>query len=307
MGTPEFACPCLEALVNSRHDVKLVITQPDKPSGRGHKLMPPPVKVTAEHCGIKVAQPQSLKKGSDAETIYETLKEINPDMIVVAAYGKLLGENILDLPKYGCINVHASLLPKYRGAAPIQWSVLNGEKYSGITIMQMALGLDTGDMLKSAKVEITENETSSELHDKLMKLAPSVLLEAIDEIENKTAVPVPQNEAEQTYAPMISREMSDVDFAKPALEVHNLIRGLSDWPCAQFYLNKKRIKVYKSELVTTKFSGTAGEIADEKKFIIICGDGYGVKINELQQEGSKRMETAAFICGNKINKGDKVN
>lgn len=303
MGTPEFACPCLQCLIDSRHEVAAVITQPDKPSGRGKRMTPPPIKVLAENNGIRVFQPQSLKKGEDAEKIFNVLSEISPDVIVVAAYGKLLGENILSLPKYGCINVHASLLPKYRGAAPIQWSVINGEKKTGVTIMKMEMGLDTGDMLKKAETTIGENETASELHDRLKLMGAPILLEVLDELEKGTASSEKQKDSEHTYAPMLSREMSGIDFSKSAKEVHNLIRGLSDWPCAQFYFGEKRIKVYKSELVEKSFDGADGELVDEKQLIIRCGDGFGVKITELQQDGSKRMNAKAFLCGNKPQRG----
>lgn len=306
MGTPEFACPCLQSLIDGRHEVAAVITQPDKPSGRGKKLTPPPVKVLAQENNIPVFQPQSLKKGDDAKAIYDELLRIAPDVIVVAAYGKLLGENILSLPRYGCINVHASLLPKYRGAAPIQWSVINGEKKTGVTIMKMELGLDTGDMLKKAETEIGENETASELHDRLKIMGAPLLEEVLEELENGTESPEKQNDSEHTYAPMLSRDMANIDFSKPAREVHNLIRGLSEWPCAQFYIGEKRIKAYRSELVAKHFDGVCGEIVDEKQFIIRCGDGLAVKITELQQEGSKRMDTKAFLCGNSIKKGTSV-
>lgn len=305
MGTPEFAAESLKALIKSEHTVVSVITQPDKPSGRGHKLTPPPVKVLATENGIPVYQPKSLKKGEDAEEIYKTLCEIKPDVIVVAAYGKLLGQNILDLPKYGCINVHGSLLPKYRGAAPIQWSIINGEKETGITIMKMELGLDSGDMLSSVKTEIGENETAASLHDRLAKMGAELLVDTLSKLDEIT--PIAQDESKQCYAPMLSREMSSIDFSKDAYSVHKLICGFSDWPAAQFYMNGVRIKAYGSEFVDKNYIGEVGEIVDDKNFIIRCGDGKGVKITELQQDGKKRMALSSYLNGNKIEKGTKVN
>lgn len=304
MGTPDFAAESLKALIGSRHSVKAVITQPDKPSGRGHKMTPPPVKRLALENDIPVYQPQSLKKGEDADSIYKILCDIAPDVIVVAAYGKLLGQNILDLPKYGCINVHGSLLPKYRGAAPIQWSIINGEEKTGVTIMKMELGLDSGDMYSKAETDIGDNETADELHDRLAVMGAELLIDTLSRLDEIT--PQPQNEADWTYAPMLSREMSNIDFSMPAFKVHKLICGLSDWPCAQFSLNGKRIKVYKSEYIDSSFNGECGEIVDEKNFIIRCGDSKGVRICELQQDGGKRMRAEPFLNGNKINKGDKV-
>ena len=304
MGTPEFAAESLKALIESEHQVLAVVTHPDKPSGRGHNLTPPPVKVVALENDIPVYQPQSLKKGEDAEEIYKILSDLAPDVIVVAAYGKLLGQNILDLPKYGCINVHGSLLPKYRGAAPIQWSIINGEEKTGITIMQMELGLDSGDMLSKAETKIGDNETAYELHDRLAEMGAKLLIETLEKLDKIT--PIKQNEDEQTYAPMLSREMATIDFSKPAKVVHKLICGLSDWPCAQFYYNGKRIKVYRSEFVDKQFNADIGEIVDDKTFTICCGDKKGVSITELQQDGGKRMAISSFLNGNKIEKGTKV-
>ena len=304
MGTPDFAAASLDALIKGGFDVAAVVTQPDKPSGRGHKLTPPPVKVLALDNNIPVYQPNSLKKGEDAQSIYKTLQDINPDVIVVAAYGKLLGQNILDLPKYGCINVHGSLLPKYRGAAPIQWSIINGESKTGITIMKMELGLDSGDMLSKAETEIGENETAASLHDRLAEMGAKLLVTTLPNLDKIT--PVAQNESEQTYAPMLSREMANIDFSKDAHSVHKLICGLSDWPCAQFTLDGKRIKAYGSEFVDKVYDGEIGEIVDDKNFIIRCGDSKGVKITELQKDGGKRMKLSAFLNGNKIEKGQKA-
>ena len=221
MGTPDFAVPSLEALLARGHEVAAVFTQPDKPKGRGHKLLPPPVKSLALEHGIPVYQPATLR----TEEAAETLRALQPELIVVAAYGKLLPPAVLSIPPRGCINVHGSLLPQYRGAAPIQWAVLNGEKKTGVTIQQMGEGLDTGDMLQKAETEIGENETSGELFDRLKEIGAALLVDTIDRLD--TLVPVPQDEAAATYAPMIRKEMGAVDWTQPAQAVHNLVRVLN--------------------------------------------------------------------------------
>lgn len=305
MGTPDFAVPCLKALIESDNNVTGVFTQPDKPKGRGYKLTPPPVKVLAEENGIPVFQPQSLKKGEDAENALKTLKELSPDLIVVVAYGKILPKEVLDVPKLYCMNVHASLLPKYRGAGPIQWSVLNGEKETGVTTMLMAEGLDTGDMLMKKSTEIGENETASELHDRLSVIGAELLIETIDAIKQGNVTPTRQNDDESSYSPMLTKDMCPIDFSKTAREIHNQIRGLSDWPSATAIMGGKRIKIYKSHIVE-KTNGEAGEIVDADKFIVCCGDGNAVAIDEIQAEGGKRMKTADYLRGNKIEKGAKL-
>ncbi len=305
MGTPDFAVPCLKALIDSDNKVTGVFTQPDKPKGRGYKLTPPPVKVLAEENNIPVFQPTSLKKGEDAENALKTLKELSPDLIVVVAYGKILPKEVLDVPKLYCMNVHASLLPKYRGAGPIQWSVLNGEKETGVTTMLMAEGLDTGDMLMKKSTEIGENETASELHDRLSLIGAELLIETIDAIKSGNVTPVKQNDDESSYSPMLTKDMCPIDFNKTAREIHNQIRGLSDWPCATAIMGEKRIKIYKSHIVE-KVKGTAGEIVDADKFIVCCGDNNGIAVDEIQAEGGKRMKTADYLRGNKIEKGIKL-
>lgn len=302
MGTPDFAVPTLNALINSGHNIVGVFTQPDKPKGRGYKLTPPPVKICAIENGIQVFQPNSLKKGEDAENALNKLKELNPELIVVVAYGKLLPKEVLDVAKFGCINVHASLLPKYRGAGPIQWSVLNGEKETGVTTMLMAEGLDTGDMLLKASTEILENETASELHDRLSEIGAKLLIETITELEKGTLIPQKQDDRLSTYAPMLTKEMCSIDFEKSAQEIHNQIRGLADWPCATAILNDKKIKIYKSELVSDKIiNAQAGMVIDENNFIVACGIGF-IKIVELQAEGGKRMSSKDYLRGNPISK-----
>lgn len=303
MGTPDFAVPCLKALIDSGENVQAVFTQPDKPKGRGYKLTPPPVKEVALTHDIPVYQPISLKKGEDAENTLKVLNELSPDLIIVVAYGKILPKSVLDLPKY-CINVHASLLPKYRGAGPIQWSVLNGEKVTGVTTMLMAEGLDTGDMLISKSVEIGENETASELHDRLSVLGAEVLLDTIKSVKDNTLTPIAQDDSLSCYAPMLTKDMCAIDFTKSAQEVHNHIRGLSSFPGAMTMLNGKRIKVYKSvctdELCVDIAAGT---IVNADDFTVVCGDGRCIKFVEVQAEGSKRMNTADYLRGKSIENG----
>lgn len=304
MGTPDFAVPCLKALIDSGENVMAVFTQPDKPKGRGYKLTPPPVKEVALTHNIPVYQPISLKKGEDAENALKVINELAPDLIIVVAYGKILPKTILDAPKYHCINVHASLLPKYRGAGPIQWSVLNGEKVTGVTTMLMADGIDTGDMLLSKSLEIGENETASELHDRLSDLGAELLLETVSCIKSGNITPIPQNDLISTHAPMLTKDMCPIDFSKSAQEVHNHIRGLSAFPCATAVLDGKRIKVYKSEIVNGLTSNHApGTVVQLKDFTVVCGDGCCVRFTEIQAEGGKRMLTADYLRGKPIKEG----
>lgn len=303
MGTPDFAVPCLEALIKSGENVTAVFTQPDKPKGRGYKLTSPPVKELALQNNIPVYQPVSLKKGGDAEAAMAKLKELSPDLIIAVAYGKILPKEILDLPKY-CINVHASLLPKYRGAGPIQWSVLNGEKETGVTTMLMAEGVDTGDMLIARKTAIGENETASELHDRLSRLGAEVLLETIEAVKNNTLSPVPQDDSLSTHAPMLTKDMCPIDFSKTAQEVHNQIRGLSAFPCATAVLDGKRLKVYRSEIVKGSYADVpCGTVVNAKDFTVSCGDGNCVRFTEIQAEGGKRMKTADYLRGKPVEQG----
>lgn len=302
MGTPDFAVPCLKSLIESGENVQAVFTQPDKPKGRGYKLTPPPVKELALTYNIPVYQPSSLKNGDDAESTMKILNELSPDLIIVVAYGKILPKAILDLPKY-CINVHASLLPKYRGAGPIQWSVLNGEKVTGVTTMLMAEGLDTGDMLISKSVEIGENETASELHDRLSILGSKVLLETIQAVKDNTLTPIKQDDSLSNYAPMLTKDMCAIDFSKSAQEVHNHIRGLSSFPGAMTMLNGKRLKVYKSICTSDTSNDVAGTVINTDNFTVVCGDGKCVQFIEVQVEGGKRMNTADYLRGKSIEKG----
>lgn len=302
MGTPDFAVPCLKALIDNGENVQAVFTQPDKPKGRGYKLTPPPVKELALTHNIPVYQPISLKSGEDAETTMKVLNELSPDLIIVVAYGKILPKAILDLPKY-CINVHASLLPRYRGAGPIQWSVLNGEKTTGVTTMLMAEGLDTGDMLISESVDIGENETASELHDRLSVLGADVLIKTIQAVKSNTLTPIKQDDSLSNYAPMLTKDMCAIDFTKSAQEVHNKIRGLSTFPGAMTMLNDKRLKIYKSVCTQDTSNKIAGTVVNTDNFTVVCGDGKCVQFVEVQLEGSKRMSTSDFLRGKSIEKG----
>lgn len=303
MGTPDFAVPCLRALAGSGHEVAAVFTQPDKPKGRGYKMIPTPVKAAAEEYGYKVYQPLSLRKGDDAEEAMKILKDIAPELIVVTAYGQILPREILELPKYGCINIHASLLPKYRGAAPINWVLLNGETQTGVTSMQMSEGLDTGDMLIKRSTDIGTNETYEELYSRLSDMGGEVLLETLDSIERGDLAPEKQDDSLSCYSPMITKDMSALDFSQPAQEIHNTIRGVTGFTM----LEGKRLKVFRSEILDKIApDGEAGEIIDEKNFTVRCGDGGQIRFLEVQPEGKKRMKTEDFLRGKKLAKGERL-
>jgi len=301
MGTPEFAVPCLEALINSQHTVCGVVTQPDKPAGRGHKLTPPPVKVLAESNGIKVFQPETLKNFA----FEQELKDLNPELIIVVAYGKILPEYVLNYPKYGCINMHASLLPKYRGAGPIQWAVINGEKKTGITSMMMEKGLDTGDMLLKCETEIGEYETASQLHDRLMIMGADLMLTTVKDLEEGKLSPQKQNDEESSYAPMISKELAKIDWSKPAREIINLICGMNSWPVAHTLYLGETMKVYRG-ILGRSAKGSFGQIltASENGIEVLCGDNSTVVIKEIQFKGSKVMTVRDYLNGHKITVGE---
>ncbi len=299
MGTPEFAVPCLQKLIDCGHEVTGVFTQPDKPQGRKMILTPPPVKVLAEKNGIKVYQPVKMRDG----TALEMLKEANPELVIVVAYGKILPKEILEFPKYGCINIHASLLPLLRGAAPIQWSIINGFAKTGVTSMQMDEGLDTGDMLIKGEIEIGENETAGELHDRLSALGADILGKTIDALLKGELSPEKQNHEEFTYAPMLSKELSPVDWNMSASEIHNKIRGLSPWPSANTTLGGKKIKLHKTVLAPEKGLKAGEIVVADKRLVVACGDGNCVEILELQAEGKKSMGAADFLRGNVVEVG----
>lgn len=302
MGTPDFAVPALEALYKSKHNIAGVFSQPDKPVGRKQVLTPPPVKAFAVQNGLSVYQPNSLKNDDS----YELIQKLNPDIIIVAAYGKILPKNILDFPEYGCVNIHASLLPKYRGAAPIQWAVINGDKKTGITIMKMAEGLDTGDMILVDKTEIGENETSAELFDRLAEQGAVSLLKALDMLENGSVEFTSQDDALSTYAVKITKALSPIDWSKEASEVHNLVRGLQTWPCASTIIDGKEFKIHKTVL-SLKTGNKPGEIVDNKGVLTVCcGDGCCVDVLEIQPQGKKKMDIKSFFAGNKLELGTVI-
>ncbi len=300
MGTPDFSVPCLEALIESDNEVVGVFTQPDKPKGRGYELAPPPVKICALNNNLPVFQPASMRNGEALEII----NSLNADLIIVVAFGKILPKEILESVKYGCINIHASLLPKLRGAAPIQWSILNGEKETGVTSMQMDVGLDTGDMLIKRAIDIDENITAEELFDKLSEMGAEVLIETIEALKNNELKPEKQDDSLSNYAPIITKEICPVDFTKSAQEVHNKVRGLYSWPIATTMINGKKFKIHKSKILTENFAGNPGEIVDNSnRLVIMCGDGNCVEILEIQAEGKKKMDTQSFLRGQRIEKG----
>lgn len=296
MGTPDFAVPCLDKLKNSKHSIEAVFSQPDKPVGRKQILTPPSVKAWATENSIPVFQPVKIR---NTDTI-ETIKRLNPDIIIVVAYGKILPKEILSVAKYGCINVHASLLPKYRGAAPIQWAVLDGEKKTGVSIMQMDEGLDTGDVILMRETEIGEDETSAELFDRLSYIGADALIDALDMIESGNANPKKQPEGYFGYARMITKELCPIDWSKSAFEIHNQVRGLQTWPVATTVIDSKTVKIHKTRHTDIK-GNKAGEIVENnKRLIICCGDGNCLEILEIQAEGKKRMAAKDFLLGNKL-------
>lgn len=299
MGTPDFAVPALKSLANSQHTVCAVFTQPDKPRGRKQVMTPPDVKVCAQSLDIPVFQPESMK----SEEAIELVKSFAPDVIVVAAYGKILPKAVLDIPKYGCLNIHGSLLPKYRGAAPIQQSVLNGDKVTGITTMLMDVGLDTGDILQTAQTEIGENETSGELFDRLAELGGELILKTLTALENGSLTPVKQDETLATHTSKIDKSLCPIDFSKSAFEVHNKVRGLNPWPIATTKICGKSVKVYSTRLCEK--SGKSGTVLSVKPLVVACAE-KSVEIIELQPEGKKRMTAEAFLAGHRLEIGDII-
>ena len=303
MGTPDFAVGSLQALCESgKHEILAVVTQPDRPKGRGNKLLQTPVKEYALAQGLTVYQPQKVK----TPEFVELLHELQPELIVVAAFGQFLSKEILELPKYGCINVHASLLPKYRGAAPIQYAIIKGEKESGVTIMQMDIGMDTGAMLDKVVVPIAENTTMGELHDALREQGAALLLEVIDKIAAGTAVAEPQDNEQATYATLLDRSMEHIDWSKTAQEVHNLIRGFNPAPSTFTKLpNGKSLKIWGSKMTEKSSAAAAGTVIETGKhsFFVACGEGV-LEITEVQPESKKRMPAQVFLNGRGVQEGD---
>ena len=299
MGTPDFAVPSLQKLLDAGFEVCAVYTQPDKPKGRGHKLQAPPVKELALRHEIPVFQPASLRK----EEVQQELQSFQPDVIVVVAYGKILPKAVLDLPRLGCINVHGSLLPKYRGAAPIQWTVINGDGTGGVTTMFMGEGLDTGDMLLKAEIPVGAEETAGQLFDRLKDLGADLLLETLEKLERGKLTPVPQNEEDATHAPMLSKELSVIDWSTPARELHDLIRGLNPWPSAYSYLDGKKLKIHASRVA--EGSGEAGKaFSKDGNLLVYCGKD-ALELTEIQTENGKRMDGKSYLLGHPLNKDSR--
>ena len=300
MGTPDFSVGTLRELAKAGHEIAGVISQPDKPKGRGKNLQPTPVKEAAMELGLPVYQPQKVR---DPEFI-QVMKELNPDVIVVVAFGQIIPKEILHMPKYGCINVHASLLPAYRGAAPIQWAVINGDKVSGVTTMQMNEGLDTGDMIMKTEVPLAEDETGGSLHDKLAKAGAKLCVETLKALEDKTATWETQGESPTAYAKMLDKKLGDIDWSKSAKAIECLIRGLNPWPSAYTDWNGKVMKIWEAKVLDENTDATTGTIVKVEKdgFSVQTGDGL-LKVLVLQIPGKKRMEADAFLRGYQIETG----
>ena len=303
MGTPDFAVDTLQAIVDAGHEVALVITQPDKAKGRGKKLCYTPVKEKAMECHLEVAQPEKVRE----ESFVERLQMIAPDVIVVVAFGQILPESILNIPKYGCINVHASLLPAYRGAAPIQWAVIDGLAETGVTTMYMEKGLDTGDIICQSRIPLAADETGGSLFDKLAKEGASLLVRTLKMLEDGTATRTKQDDSRSSYAKMLSKDMGCLDFSKDAVILERLIRGLNPWPSAYTAIQGKTLKIYIAEVVAEEECTTGAApgtviAVDKKSFTVRCGNG-ALRIYNLQLEGKKRMDTSAFLLGYKVENG----
>lgn len=301
MGTPDFAVPSLRVLVEAGHEVCGVFTQPDKPKNRGMKLQQPPVKEYALSAGLTVFQPVKMRDG-EALSILQDLK---PDLIAVAAYGKILPTDILALPRLGCVNVHSSLLPRYRGAAPINWAILNGEDETGVTIQYMAEGVDTGDILAQAATAIGIDENAAQLYSRLAQMGAELLLNTVKSLEEGTASAVPQDDTLSSHAPMLSRELSPMDWRKTARQLHDQARGLYPWPAATAVLDGVRCKILRTALVGETTGKAAGTVlqADKRGLRVACGDGGVLEILELQPDGKKAMAAAAFLMGHPIQAG----
>ncbi len=297
MGTPDFAAVTLKALIDGPDQVVAVVTQPDRAKGRGKKLTPPPTKVLAESAGIQVLQPTKIK----TDEFRNGLLSYQPDLIVVAAYGRILPKSLLELAPLGCINVHGSLLPQYRGAAPIQWSVINGDKETGVTIIQMNEGMDTGDILLKATMPLEPNETAGGLFDKLADLGSTTLLKAIKGLQEGTLIPVPQNHDMATVAPMLKKDDGLIDWQKDAKQIECLVRGLDPWPTAYCFLDSKRLRLFNPEVLHKDSDVTPGTVlqADKRGLLVACGNNT-LLIKEIQPEGKKRMPVESFLCGHPL-------
>ncbi|MBQ1193507.1 MAG: methionyl-tRNA formyltransferase [Lachnospiraceae bacterium] len=300
MGTPDFASGVLEAIIAAGHEIVLVVTQEDKPKGRGKEISYTPVKETAIKHGLTVFQPHRIR---NSEAVLE-LKKCEADIFVVVAYGQILSKEILDMPKYGCVNVHASLLPKYRGAAPIQWAVIDGEKYTGITTMKMDEGIDTGDIIETATYELKSDETGGSLFDNLMEIGGKLMVSTLDKLEKGTATFTKQDDSKSTYAKMLNKQLGRLDFSMDAEALERLIRGLNPWPSAYTTFGGKTLKIWRAEVLNGDFEGEYGEIVKVSKDELIVKTGKGaLSILELQLEGKKRMDIKDFLSGNKPEEG----
>lgn len=304
MGTPDFSVRALEALIEAGHEIAAVVTQPDKKKGRGGQVQYTPVKEAALKHNLVVYQPVKVRD----EEFVNILREIAPEVIVVIAFGQILPKEVLELPAYGCINIHASLLPKYRGAAPIQWAVIDGEEKTGVTTMQMNEGLDTGDILETIEVVIDKKETGGSLFDKLSDAGANLIVRTLNHVKEGKVHPVAQDDSKSNYAKMLTKELGNIDFGKSAAEIERLIRGLNPWPSAYTTFRGKTLKIWEAEVITDKeYPGEPGQIVDFDKacFYVKTGDGC-LQVNELQLEGKKRMETEAFLLGYKPSKGEML-
>lgn len=303
MGTPEFAVYSLKQLIDAGHNIEAVFTQPDKPQGRKQILTPPPVKSYAVEQGITVYQPKSLRN-SDA---FETIKKYNPDIIVVVAYGKMLTTEILEFPKYGCVNVHASLLPRHRGASPIQWSIVCGDEKTGVTTMMMAEGMDTGDMLETVETEISEEDNFSSLHDRLAQMGAELICHTLRNLEKGNIIPQKQDDSKATKAPIITREMGQIDFeSKTAQEINNLVRGFNPWPSAYIDFDGKRLKIHKTKVVSAESAEPGTVIESDLRLVITCAGNTALELCEVQLEGKNRMTAGQLLNGHPIKKGRKL-
>jgi len=296
MGTPDFSVPTLKTLINSKHEVVACYTQPDKVKGRGKKLQMTPVKEVCIEAEIPVYQPNRIRNKEEVEIF----KSIDADIAIVIAYGQILPKSILDAPKNGCLNVHASLLPKLRGAAPYQWAIVNGENVTGMTTMQMDVGMDTGDMLLKTIINISPDETAGSLHDKLMISGGDLILETLEQVEKGELHPIKQINEEATYAPMLDKNHGHIDWSKSAVEIERLIRGLDPWPSAFTYIDGKFLKIFGAEIIelekNNEIPGTILEILPKIGFIIMCKD-KGLLVKDIQLQGKKRMDAPSFMRG----------
>jgi methionyl-tRNA formyltransferase len=303
MGTPAFACPSLQILLERGENVVGVFTQPDRPKGRGQKLQPPPVKELALQHGIPVCQPLKVR----VPEVIEQIRDLKPDLIVVVAFGQILPKALLEIPPHGCVNVHASLLPRYRGAAPLNWCLVNGESETGVTTMLMDVGLDTGPMLLKKATPIGPDEQITELHDRMSRLGATLLGETLDGLKAGTIVPQPQNDAQSCYAPLLKKETGLIDWNKPAQAIHNLVRGLASWPGAYTFLQGEPLKIHRTSLGNTTVSEPAGTIvkATAEGIEVACGQG-SLLIRELQAAGSRRMDATSFLAGHPLPPGTRL-